>query len=162
MITLFWGIISSACPSLSLSASGTFSKSCLQPFLSDATGRHCPLGWEDCESALWLAIVSLGSRVGNIFCLRIQIRHICTLLSSQVGVCPRHGTIDEQRWWLKVPLGLYRYGLNKPKSGCWLLHTTPLFLITVIFPVVESHRLPCDPWMPHQSRDSHRVTHMLV
>lgn len=111
------------------------------------------------ESALWLVIGSLCSRVGRIFCSRIQIRQICTLLSSQVGVCPRHGSVDEQRCWLKVPLGHCRCGLNKPRFGCWLLHTTPPFFLIVIFPVAESHGLPCDPWGPHQSRDSHRVTH---
>ena len=91
-------------------------------------------GW-GCDSAPWVGVGKQGYRADKIPRLRIQIRQICTLLSSLVRVHLQLHSADEQSCWLGLLLGHCRYELSLPRSVCWLLQTPPHFSVSVRFPV---------------------------
>lgn len=88
MLTLLWGIITSAHLSLGLSPTGLHSfqvfPSALLHTWSDLAGKYSPQRW-DCESAPHLGMSKSTSEVDKTLHLRIQIKPIFILSSSFVS-----------------------------------------------------------------------------
>lgn len=127
--------ISSTCLLLSWSTTGLHNFQELSPaLLSDGATFHSMYG---SDSAPCLSMHKLGSRASKTLCLRIQFRHICTLLSSWVRVHPQLGSVGKQSCCLGLLLGTASMNsvCQDPCTGC----CKPIPLVTFRFPVAEPY-----------------------